>query len=94
MDGAPAFTSAARPPVLTLSSPTDLTIGDWETVGSDPNLLRRELHYTKPVSGPGPREVYCQGAIVSTALRVQLTKAASYPQTPKSTYTVIMMTTY
>src|SRR5258708_30534226 len=27
---------------LTLSSPTDLTIGDWETVGSDPNLLRRE----------------------------------------------------
>ncbi|KAF8329820.1 uncharacterized protein EI90DRAFT_3125080 [Cantharellus anzutake] len=38
----------------------DLNVGDWEPVGQDSGLLRRELRYVKPVSGPGPREVYCE----------------------------------
>lgn len=39
----------------------DLEFDEWKHRDEDPNLLMRDFHYTKPMSGIGPKEVYCQG---------------------------------
>ena len=49
---------------LTLTSAIDfidLEFEEWKHRDEDPNLLMRDFHYTKPMSGIGPKEVYCQG---------------------------------
>ncbi|KAF8321552.1 hypothetical protein DL93DRAFT_2072261 [Clavulina sp. PMI_390] len=38
----------------------DLEFKDWEKRNGDPNLLMRDFHYTRPNSGLGPKEVYCE----------------------------------
>lgn len=38
----------------------DLEFDDWEERKEDSNLLMRDFHYTRPNSGVGPKEVYCE----------------------------------
>lgn len=45
---------------LTIGFP-DLGFEEWQARDGDPSLLMRDFHYTKPMSGAGPKEVYCQG---------------------------------
>lgn len=50
--------------ILILSTPhlqKDLEFEEWEERKEDANLLMRDFHYTRPNSGVGPKEVYCEG---------------------------------